>query len=160
MAPATLNVFAPTPSRSIVASATLASQLLGTLTFALALVWIIKFGHHKPVNLTILVLGALGVFAGGNAHRGSVVALVVCALLDLAVAIACLGNIAAVAVFVQAPVAWAAPAIASKLPIVTMIAGIVAVLAASACMAALPQTRRFAAWRERQILHAARAWHG
>jgi len=158
MAPATLNVFAPTPSRSIVASATLASQLLGTLVFALALVWIIKHGNSWPVNLTILVLGAVAVFAGGNAHRGSLGALAVCALLDLAVAIACLAKISAVHAFVLAPVAWAVPAAAPKLPIATMIAGIVAVLAASACIAAVPQTRRFAAWRDKQILHAARAW--
>ncbi|HEX5058269.1 MAG TPA: hypothetical protein VFV99_02860 [Kofleriaceae bacterium] len=159
MAPATLNVFVPTPSRSIVAGATLVSQLLGTLAFALALVWIIKHGYRGPINVTILVLGAVAVFAGGNAHRGSVVALVVCAVIDLAVAVACLANISAVDTFVHTSVAWAAPAVVPKLHIMTVIAGIVAVLAASACMAAVPQTRRFAAWRERQILHAARAWN-
>jgi hypothetical protein len=157
MAP-TSTAFAPTPPRSIVASATLASQLLGTLVFALALVWFIKLGGRSPLNVTIMVLGAVAVFAGGSAHRGSIAALAVCALLDLAVAIACFGNIAAVKAFVLAPVAWAAPAVAAHLTIAMLIAGIVAAAAASACIAAVPQTRRFAAWRDEQILHAARAW--
>lgn len=160
MAPATSNTFAPTPPRSIVAAATLASQLLGTLAFALALVWIIKHGDRQPVSLTILVLGAVCVFAGGNAHRGSVRALAVCALLDLAIAVACLANSSAVNAFVLAPVAWAVPAVARELAIATMIAGVVAALAACACIAAVPQTRRFAAWRDESILHAARAWRG
>jgi len=142
----------PRPARSIVATATFVSQLLGTLGFALALVWIIKHGHPQPVSLTILVLGAICVFAGGNAHRGSVRALAVCALLDLAVAIACFANLSAVTAFVLVPVAWAAPALVHQLAIATMIAGVVAILAASACIAAVPQTRRFAAWRDEQIL--------
>src|SRR5262245_17872661 len=75
MVPASANAFAPTPPRSIVASATFASQLLGTVVFALAFVSIVKHGHSWPVNLTILVIGAAGVFAGGNAHRGSMLAL-------------------------------------------------------------------------------------
>lgn len=160
MAPATSNPFAPSPSRSIVAGATFVSQLLGMLGFVLALVWTIKHGGHWMVNATILSLGALVVFAGGHAHRGSVGALVVCAVLDMAVAIACLANIAAVDAFVRMPTAWALPAALPKLHIATTIAGGVALLAASACMAALPQTRRFAAWRERQILIAAGAWRG
>lgn len=156
LALATPNAFVPIPARSIVATATLASQLLGMLAFALALVWIVKQGDRQPVSVTILVLGVVCVFAGGNAHRGSLRALALCALLDLAIAIACLANISAVQAFVVVPVAWAAPAVVHELAIATMITGVVAALAASACIAAVPQTRRFAAWRDEQLVRAAR----
>jgi drug/metabolite transporter (DMT)-like permease len=157
MAPASIKL-APTPPRSIVAIATLASQLLGTLAFALAFVWVFKHGDRQPLSVAILVLGAVCVFAGGNAHRGSVRALVVCAVLDIAFAIVCLANLSGAKAFLLAPVAWAAPAIAGELALAMTITGIVAALAASTCIAAVPQTRRFAAWRSEQIMHAVRAW--
>jgi len=157
MVPQSPEAFHPTPSRAIVAIATFTSQLLGALAFALALVWIVRQGDRQPITMTILVLGAVCVFAGGNAHRGSVLALGLCALLDVAVAIACLAKISAVKAFVVTPLAWAAPTVAHDLALAITIAGTVAVLAASACIAAVPQTRRFTAWRHAQVLHASRA---
>lgn len=156
MVPQSPNAFRPTPSRSIVSIATFTSQLLGALAFALAVVWIAKHGDRQPVTLTILVLGAVCVFAGGNAHRGSVLALALCALLDIAIAIACLAKISAVKAFVVTPLAWAAPTVAHELAFAITIAGTVAVLAASACIAAIPQTRRFMAWRD-ELVHGSRA---
>lgn len=147
------------PSRAMVAIATFTTQLLGALAFALAVVWIIKQGDRQPMTLTILTLGALGVFAGGNAHRGSILALALCALLDVAVAIGCLAKLSAVKAFVVTPVAWAAPSVGHELALAISIAGIVAGLAASACIAAIPQTRRFTAWRDEQVLRASRAGH-
>ncbi len=137
----------PTPPRSIVAAATLASQLLGTLAFGLALVWIVKHGNRAPWVFAILALGAVCVFAGGIAHRGSVRALAVCVLLDAAVAVVCLGHLSSVKGFMLPPVAWVAPAIAHELATAMTIAGAVAALAAVACIAAAPQARRFAQWR-------------
>lgn len=159
MVPESPNAFRPTPSRSIVAIATLTTQLLGAIAFALAVVWIIKQGDRQPMKLTILTLGAVGVFAGGNAHRGSVLALALCALLDVAVGVACLAKLAAVKAFVVTPLAWTAPHIGHELALATTIAGAIAVFAASACIAAIPQTRRFIAWRDEQILHVSRAGH-
>jgi hypothetical protein len=155
MIPQTPDALHPTPSRAIISIATFTTQLLGALAFALAVVWIIKQGDRQPMKLAILALGAVGVFAGGNADRGSVFALALCALLDVAVAIACLAKLSAVKAFVVTPVAWAAPTATHQLAIGITIAGTVAVLAASACIAAIPQTRRFAAWRDEQILRAA-----
>jgi hypothetical protein len=129
----------------LVATATFVSQLLGALAFALALVWIFR-GDRQPVTLTIFVLAAIFVFAGGHAHRGSVGALALCTVLDAAVAIACLGSISGARAFVLTPIAWAAPVVAGELAMVMAIAGTVAALAACACIAAVPQTRRFAAW--------------
>ena len=153
MAPSS-NAFRSMPPRSTAAIATIPSQLLGTLAFALAFVWIYKFGDRRPVSLTIGVLGAVCVFAGGKALRGSVLALAVCAFLDLSVAIACLTDVARAKAFVLTPIAWLAPTAAN--PLVITIAGVVAVVAASMCIVAVPQIRQFAAWRGEQVLHAAR----
>jgi hypothetical protein len=119
--------------------------LLGTLAFALALVWIFR-GDRQSVTVAVFLLAAILVFAGGQAHRGSVGALALCAVLDVAVAVACLGSVSGAKAFVLAPVAWAVPVVASELAVVMAIAGTVAVLAACGCVAAVPQTRRFAAW--------------
>ena len=148
------------PARPIAASATLATQLLGTLVFALAFYWVFRHRGYWPTNVAILSVGAIGVFAGGNAHRGSVRALVVAALFDVAVVIACFAKFSAVKAFVVAPVAWAAPKLVPFLPTITISAGILAVFAAAACVAAVPQTLRFAAWRYEQLLQAVRTWGG
>jgi hypothetical protein len=142
------------PPRSLAAIATFTSQLLGIVAFALAVAWICKHGDRRPASFAILVLGPLCVFAAGNALRGSVRALALCALLDVAAAIVCLGNIAAAKAFVLAPIAWAAPAIANQLAFT--IAGVLAGLAACACVVAVPQIRQLAAWRNEQIMHVAR----
>ena len=155
------SAFTPAPPRWILSTAAFASQLLGTFAFAFALAWIYK-GDRLPLTMAILVLGAASVFAGGHAGRGSASALGVCAAFDTAVAIACLCgiSISSAKAYVHAPLTWAAPSVANELPTAMAIAGVVAALAACACIAAVPQMRRFAAWRGEQILHAARVWHG
>lgn len=162
MIPATLLPLAAPPGRGLLASAMAATQLLGSLVFALAFAWLIKHRGDWPTNVAILSLGAIGVFAGGKAHRGSVVALGVAALFDLGVATAftCFGRISAIKTFVATPVAWVAPALLPMLSTIVMIAAIIAVCAAAACVAAVPQTRRFAEWRYEQLLHAVRSWGG
>jgi len=162
MIPATLLPLAAPPGRALLASAMFATQLLGALVFALAFVWITKHHGDWPTNVAILCAGAIGVFAGGKAHRGSVRALGVAAVFDLGVATAftCYGHVAAIKTFVVTPVAWVAPALLPMLSTIVMIAALIAVCAAAACIAAVPQTRRFAEWRYEQVLHAVRSWGG
>ena len=158
MAPPSVATSTPPPSRKVVATATLASQLLGTIAFALALVWIVALRVTDPVVIAVMVVGAVVVFAGGNAHRGNVIALGICAAFDAGVALAALARLPAADAFVWPPLArfHAAPHLAFAM----VIAGIVAALAAITCIAGLPQARRFAAWRGEQILHAARVVRG
>ena len=158
MAPATPQTFAPPPSRTIVAAATLASQLLGTCAFALALAWIVALRVTEPQIIAVMIVGAVVVFAGGNAHRGNVIALGICATFDVAAACALLARIPAAEAFAWPPLARAG--VEHYLAIAMLAAGIVAALAAITCIAALPQARRFAAWRGEQILHAARVVRG
>lgn len=136
----------PSPTRWIVSAATLASQLLGTVAFAIALVWIVKHGNRAPWVVGVLALGAVCVFAGGIAHRGSLRALAICVLLDSVVAVVCLGHVSSAKGFVLPPVAWVAPSVAHQLATAMTITGVVAALAAIACVAAAPQARRFAQW--------------
>lgn len=146
--------YAKPPSRAFVATATFASQLLGTFAFALALVWIVALRSTEPPVVGVLLAGAVAVFAGGNAHRGNVIALGICTVLDLAAALFLLARLAVTDAF-------AGPALArvgiDPPTYVLLGTGIVAALAAIACVAAMPQARRFAAWRGEQILQAARS---
>lgn len=158
MAPLSAAVIAPPPSRTLVATATLATQLLGTLAFALALVWIVALRVTDPVILAAGLAGAACVFAGGNAHRGNLVALGLCAVFDIGVAVATLARLPAAEAF--AVPGFARIGAEQHVGLALFIAGTIAALAAITCLAALPQARRFAAWRGEQILHAARVVRG
>src|SRR5579859_5729882 len=59
--------FEPAPRSGLAQAATFTSQLLGALTFAFALVWM----ADPSLQRALLALGALWVFAGGSAQRGS-----------------------------------------------------------------------------------------
>jgi hypothetical protein len=158
MAPAQVVTYAPPPSRTLVATATLASQLLGTFAFALGLIWIVALRVTDATIISIMFAGTVAVFAGGNAHRGNVIALGLCAVFDLAVATATLARLPFAEAFAQPPLARFAAD--THLPLAMLGAGVIAALAAITCLAALPQARRFAAWRGEQILHAARVVRG
>jgi hypothetical protein len=135
--------YATPPARTLVTTATFATQLLGTLAFALALVWIVALRITAPPIIAVLLAGAVAVFAGGHAHRGNVIALGVCTAFDLAVAVFILARLSATEAF-----AWPALARLHVAPTYFLLAaGILAALAAIACIAAMPQARRFAAWR-------------
>ncbi len=156
MAPASIKFHKPAPARSLVAASTLASQLLGTIAFALALGWIVSLHVTTPPVIGVLVAGALCVFAGGHAHRGSLVGLVICGLFDAAIAGLCLVRVAQAVGFVVVPLARLSSAVTPHIDLAILVLGAIAALAAVACFAALPQARRFAVWRGEQILHAAR----
>ena len=161
MAPGvTASALGPAPARGLVSTATLLSQLFGTLAFALSLAWIISMRVTDGTVIGTLVVGAIVVFAGGNAHRGSLVGLVLCAAFDAAVAVLCLTKNATAGAFVGVPLARLSPSLFKHGELVLVVAGAVAAAAAIACMAALPQARRFAAWRGEQIMHAARVARG
>jgi hypothetical protein len=150
----------PPPARTLVSTATLASQLLGTIAFALALFWLVVLRVHDATVIGVLVTGAVVVFAGGHAHRGSVVALALCAAFDVAVAIAMFAKPPVALAFVWAPLARASETLAARHELVMITLGAIAALAAIACGAARAQARRFAAWRDTRILHAARVSRG
>ena len=136
------------PSRGLLALGTIATQLFGTLAFVLALVWIIKLRVTDRSVIAVLVGGLACMFAGGAAYRGSVVALALCAVLDIAIAIALLTQYPDVIAFLTAPFA---NAFARYLDLAPMIAGCVAAMAAAECLVAAPQARQFAHWRDEQL---------
>jgi hypothetical protein len=142
----TSEAFARAPTTTLVAKATVVSQLLGAVTFALALAWIMKLGDRGTGMIAILALAAASVFVGGVAHRGSIAALACCGLLDLAAAIACFAHASVVHGFVYSPTAWLSPRIAAHPQLIVAIGGGAAALATVAVIAAVPEARRFAAW--------------
>lgn len=141
----------PAPRRGLVAMATLVTQLLGTAVFALGLVWIIASHVTSNVVIGAVVASALVVFAGGHAHRGGIVALAGCAAFDLVVGVALLLRIPTAVAYTAAPMARISEALAHHHALVIAIAGGCAVVSAIACVAALPQARRFAAWQREQL---------
>lgn len=143
----------PPPSRALLVLATLPTQLLGAFAFALALVWIAK-GVRDPAVITALVAGAACVFAGGVAYRGSVVALGLCAVFDMAIAIALLAQVSHAVAFVRLPLAGITE---NYLELGRIIPGCVAAVAAAECFVAVPQVRELARWRNEQIRRVARA---
>ena len=159
MAPPTIATDPP-PRRALVSAATFASQLLATITFALALAWIAALGVIDALTIGILATSAICVFAGGTAHRGSLVALALCSAFDIGVALVTLARLPITNAFTSPPLAHLSEPLANRLDAILLVIGAFAALSALACIAALPQARRFAAWRGEQILHAARVARG
>jgi hypothetical protein len=158
MTPHGAEIHIPRPSRRTLVLATLTSQVLGAVAFALAALWLIVLGERTPLTISILVLGALHVFTAGMAYRGSVNALGAAAFVDVALALACITKPAAVKTFVLVPTLWLTPDLVRDAAFAMTIAGLVALAAAAACIAAVPQTRRLLAWRTERVLRAARVW--
>ena len=151
----TPDVPAP-PSSAVAAFAALASQLVGMLAFCLAVGWAWSVEADGRIAVgALLALAALWVFAGGAALRGSLVGLGCCALLDVAFAVMSFANTPGVRTFVRAAAVRTAPAIAAQVDTVFAVAGGVAALAAVACLAAIPQVRRMAAWQDALIARLA-----
>ena len=134
------EVETPMPSAAVVATATFTSQCLGTLAFTMTLAWSLHHRVAHPDVTMVCALGAIWVFAGGWAHRGSLPALACCALLDFALAAACLDARA----WLPPPPSRIAPELV-ELALRAVYA--VALLAGVTCLAAMPQLRRVAAWR-------------
>ena len=140
------------PSRALLALATFLSQLMGTIAFALALVWIISLGVRDAVVVSVLAGGAACVFACGAAYRGNVIALAVCAAIDVAIAIALFTEVSQVIAFVPPPLANVD---ATQFQIGRIVVGGIAAIAAVECLVAFPQAREFAAWLRRRRLEPA-----
>ena len=151
MGRASMTRVALPPSRALLALGTFATQMFGALAFVLALMWIIKLRSTDGAVLAGLGIGAVCVFAGGAAYRGSVIALGLCAALGIAIAIALLAQQAHVIAFITAPLANVS---AYQLDAARIIAGCVAAMAAAECFVAMPQAREFAQWRDEQIRRA------
>jgi hypothetical protein len=143
------------PSRVRVSLATLASQLVGTLAFAFGVYWIAALHTTSAAIVGVLAAGAICVFAGGQAHRGSTNALLVCTTLDVAVAVLLLARIPPVMALVTPVLARLGLS-----PYWLVAIGGFAAFAAIGCVATIPEARRFAAWRTARILSAARTSRG
>jgi hypothetical protein len=152
------DTFSLVPSRWLLSSATFISQLLGILAFLMAATWMLELGHRNVGVITVALLGAVSVFAGGQAHRGSIGALGMCAGFDLAIGVVCLIRWSSVTKFVYAPTSWAAPEIARDLNLAMSITSLVALLTAVVCIVAVPQTRRYLAWHRTQMTLAPPTW--
>jgi hypothetical protein len=146
----------PAPPNAIAAVAVLASQLVGMVAFGVALAWGWHLeGDGRIAIGVVLAIGAMWVLAGGGALRGSVFALLWCALLDLLLAVACLAGGSHAHRVVIATAERIAPQAALHADAICAGLGCFAALAYVACIAAIPQVRRMAAWQDAQIARLA-----
>ena len=140
------------PARGLLALATFPSQVLGTLLFAFAIARIVLVGADDTAIGT-LVVAATWVFAGGAAHRGSVVALVLCAMFDAAAALALLAPLSDIAAFMSPLLAKVSE---QQFEMGRIVVAGVAVIAAIECFVAMPQARAFAKWRNDLVVKSPR----
>jgi hypothetical protein len=146
----------PAPPNAVAAVAVLASQLVGMLAFAVALAWGWRASGDGRIAIgAVVAVGALWVLAGGGALRGSLFALVCCAVLDFALALTCLAGGDSVHDLVLATTARIAPEIIVHADRICAGVGLFSALAAIMCIAAIPQVRRMAEWQDAQIARLA-----
>jgi hypothetical protein len=117
--------------------------LLGTIVFALAVVRMVTVGVDG-LAIAVASTAAAWVFAGGAAHRGSLLALSLCAAFDVALAILLLAPIPEVMAFLSPMLAKVS---AKQFELAKIVAVGVAAIAAVECFVAVPQARAFAKWR-------------
>jgi len=132
------------PPRARLAGVTLLSQLVAACVFGLALWCFLRHAGPRGPIVGIMVASAVGVFAGGAAHRGSLFALACCAVIDVAIGVTAIYPLPAARPY--------AAMLFAKVPhanLVMPLGGVVALVAALACLLVVPDVRRFARWFDR-----------
>src|SRR5262245_38778842 len=125
--------FAVPPRTTLLSTATLASQLVATIAFALALISFVKFHDHRAAIIALLAASAGCVLAGGAAHRGGVLALVACVAGDGIAAIAGLAHAGWARELAVRPIGWLAASGVRHVDHALTLAGSFAALAAVGC---------------------------
>jgi hypothetical protein len=139
----------PRPAIWLLALAAAAAQLASGIALGLAVACAARRSDASAVLAAWAIVGVVGVFAGGMAHRGRVGALLVAALIAAAIAAMCLTSRARLAELLHASGVLAYVPLDAQL-LARAIAGLAGV-ACLACLAALPQARRYAAWQRSQL---------
>lgn len=142
----------PRPAIWLLALAAAATQLASGIALGLAIACAARRSEASAVLAAWAIVGVVGVFAGGMAHRGRVGALIVAALIAAAIAAMCLTSRAQLAELLHASgvLAYVAIKAIDAQLLARAIAGL-AGAACLACLAALPQARRYAAWQRSQL---------
>ena len=139
----------PMPSIVLLAAAASATQLVSGVALGLALTWAARHLDASPHLVAWLIVSVLGIFAGGKAYRGSVGALYVAALID--VVIVAMRLVSRDFLTEMLRVSGVVPYVTSSTELLGLSIAVFASVAGVACLAAVPQARRYAFWQRRQI---------
>lgn len=146
----------PRPAIFLLAAATNVTQLVSGIVLGLA---IASAARHFDASAALdawLIVPLLGIFAGGKAYRGGPGALVVAAVIDTVIVAMCLAGRDHVIEMLHA--SGALRYVTVDPPLLTYGIAALAGLAGLACLVALPQARRYAAWQHTRIELAFRTW--
>lgn len=139
----------PRPPIFLLAVAAGATQLVSGIALGLALTWMAKHLETRPELVAWLVVSVLGILAGGAAYRGSAGALYVAAAIDVALVAMRLLSRDPLTELLR--VSGVVPYVTSNAELLALSIAAFASFACVACLVAVPQARRYAAWQRRQI---------
>lgn len=139
----------PRPAISLLAIAASATQLVSGVALGLAIASAAKHFDAQSYLLAWLIVSVVGIFAGGKAYRGSVASLYVASAIDVAIVAMRLASRDSLTEMLRVSGAVRYVAVDAEL-LALAIAGF-ASFACVACLVAVPQARRYAAWQRSQI---------
>jgi len=139
----------PRPAIFLLALAASATQLVAGVTLGLAIASGAKHFDARSYLLAWLIVSVIGIFAAGKAYRGSVGSLYVASAVGAAIVAMRLASRDSLTDMLHTSGVLRYVAVDAEL-IALSIAGL-ASFSCVACLVALPQVRRYAAWQRRQI---------
>ena len=140
---------APRPAIFLLAVAAHSTQLVSGIALGLAIPWAARRFDASSALFAWLIVSIIGFFAGGKAYRGSVGALFVGAAIDAVIVAMCLLGRDRVTELLH--VSGVVPYVTDDAELLALAIAAFAGVAFLACMATLPQARRYAAWWRSQI---------
>ena len=139
----------PRPAIFLLVTGTVATQLVSVLVLGLAIAWAARRFDASSELLAWPIVSVLGIFAAGWAYRGSIGALLLAAILDGGIVAMRLPGRDRIAELLHA--SGAVPYVHDDTEPLALGIVVLAGVACVACLIAVPQARRFAAWQRSQI---------
>jgi hypothetical protein len=140
----------PRPRTGVLALAALISQLVAMGVLALAIIWVL---NHRQTSTPVIAFGGValaGVITGSRVYRGSLVSVLLTAIIDAGFAGILFSRDSVLASFTYGQQFVDPDGLSLSL-------GGLAAVAAMLCAIAIPQARRFTAWQHDQLERAVRA---
>jgi hypothetical protein len=139
----------PRPAIYLLAVAASATQLVSGLVLCLALTWAARRFDASSDLVAWLIVSIIGILAGAKAYRGSVGALLVAAAIDAVIVAMRLPDRDLLTELLH--VSGVVPYVTDDTQLLALSIAAFAGASCLACLAALPQARRYAAWQRSQL---------
>lgn len=145
----------PRPAIFLLVVAASSTQLVSGIALGLVITWAARRSGASAELFAWLIVSILGIFAGGKAYRtGSVGALLVGEAINMVIVALCVGSRDRVTELLH--VSGVVPYVTHDAKLLTLVIAAFSGIACLMCLAALPQARRYAAWRHSRMELAVR----